>query len=142
MWIISLQMQNAKGRSMLSFTTDRENGLMELVVEGAMHRSEYEAVVIAIDELLKIHDKIDIVEIVRDIGWIEPQLWWKDLIFHFHHRKFLRRAAIVSDKGWIGPIVRLLAPLYPAAMRVFREDEIELARAWAKAPDEKTATAA
>ncbi len=120
---------------MLTFTSDTKAGFLEFIVDGTIERAEYEAVVKVIDEMLKTRERIDVVEIVRNIGWIEPEVWWKDLVFHLGHRRFLRRAAIVSDKGWIGPVIRVLAPFYPAAMRVFPESQLETARLWAREAD-------
>jgi hypothetical protein len=42
---------------------------------------------------------------------------------------------MVSDSGWVGPLTRMFAPFYPAAIRTFRMDELEDARRWAKVGD-------
>lgn len=111
------------------------SGYLELTVDGVIHKADYEAAAAAVDELLKTHDKINVVEVVRDIGWVEPQVWWKDLLFHLAHRNFVHRAAVVSDSGWVGPVTRMFAPFYPAAIRTFAMDELDEARRWAKAGD-------
>ncbi|WP_156255987.1 SpoIIAA family protein [Sandarakinorhabdus oryzae] len=117
---------------MLSMTCDDEAGFMEVVVDGAITRTDYEAVVTAVDQLLTRHSKLDFVEVVRRLGPMPPEVWWRDLVFHLHHRDFLRRAAIVSDSGWVGPLIRLLAPLYPAELRYFPESALDDARRWAQ----------
>jgi hypothetical protein len=120
---------------MLKVETDATVGFLELTVDGAISREEYEAVVTAVDELLKSHDKLNVVEVVKDLGWIEPEVWWKDILFHLSHRTFLHRVAVVSDRGWVGPLTRFFAPLYPAAIRTFGEAELAEARRWAKVGD-------
>ncbi|OYQ28665.1 hypothetical protein CHU93_08875 [Sandarakinorhabdus cyanobacteriorum] len=117
---------------MLSMTVDDEAGFIEVVVDSAITRPDYEAVVTAVDQLLTRHARIDFVEVVRRLGKIAPEVWWRDLVFHLHHRDFLRRAAIVSDAGWVGPLVRLFAPLYPAELRCFPESGLDAARRWAR----------
>lgn len=117
---------------MMSMTCDDEAGFMEVMVDGAITRPDYEAVVAAVDQLLERHRKLDFVEVVRRLGPIPPEVWWRDLVFHLHHRDFLRRAAAVSDSGWVGPLVRLLAPLYPAELRYFPESRLDDARRWAR----------
>ena len=117
---------------MLSMTVDDEAGFIEVVVDGGISRPDYEAVVTAVDQLLTRHRRIDFVEVVRRLGPVAPQVWWRDLVFHLHHRDFLRRAAIVSDAGWVGPLVRLFAPLYPAELRCFPERGLDAARRWAR----------
>ncbi len=117
---------------MLKVQADEEAGYLELEVDGRIGRADFQNAVDAVDRLLKTHKKIDVAEVVKDIGWIEPEVWWKDMVFHLSHGAFMRHAAVVSDAGWIGPLTRLFAPLYPAAIRSFSLAEIDAARAWAK----------
>lgn len=124
---------------MLKVETDAAAGFLEMTVDGTISRDEYEAVVSAVEELLKSHDKLNVVEVVRELGWIEPEVWWKDLLFHLSHRNFLHRVAVVSDRGWVGPVTRLFAPLYPAAIRTFAEAELDEARRWARVGDVRRA---
>lgn len=116
---------------MLTVQTDGSAGYLELTVDGRIGREDFQRAVDAVDSLLETHSKIDVVEVVRSIVWVEPEVWWKDMVFHLTHGAFMRHAAVVSDQGWVGPITRLLAPLYPAAVRSFKLDEIEAARLWA-----------
>lgn len=120
---------------MLKVEADGDAGFIELTVDGRIDKADYERAIEAIDTLLETHKKLDIVEVVLDIGFIEPQVWWKDLVFHLSHHNFLRRVAVVSDSGWIGPLTRLFAPLYPGAIRTFTVGEIFEARRWAKEGD-------
>ena len=83
---------------MLKVDTDAKAGYLELTVDGVIHKADYEAAIAAVDELLKTHEQLNVVEVVRDIGWIEPQIWWKDLLFHLSHRNFIHRAAVVGCK--------------------------------------------
>jgi SpoIIAA-like len=123
--------------TMLGVETDNGKGYLELTVDGRIGKEDYAAAVAAVDELLKTHDRLNVLEIVLDIGWVEPEVWWKDIVFHLRHRRFLNRAAIVSDSGWVGPVTRLFAPLYPAAIRTFTTAEIEIARQWARDGEER-----
>lgn len=120
---------------MLKVDSDAKAGYLELTVDGVIHKADFEAAVAAVDELLKTHEQLNVVEVVRDIGWIEPQVWWKDLLFHLAHRNFIHRAAVVSDSGWVGPVTRMFAPFYPAAIRTFGLDQLEYARTWARVGD-------
>ena len=120
---------------MLKVEADATVGFLELTVDGAISREEYEAVVSAVDELLITHEKLNVVEVVKKLGWIEPEVWWKDILFHLSHRTFLHRVAVVSDRGWVGPLTRFFAPLYPVAIRTFGEADLAEARRWAKVGD-------
>ncbi len=117
---------------MLNVQSDDAAGYLELTIDGRIGKEDFQRAVDAVDALLKTHKKIDVVEVVRDIGWIEPEVWWKDMVFHLSHGVFVRHAAVVADHGWIGPLTRLFAPIYPAAIRSFPLAELEAARVWAK----------
>lgn len=124
---------------MLDIAMDLDAAYLELTVDGEIGDIDYQRAVDAVNLLLERHKKIDVVEVVKDIGWVDPSVWFKDLAFHLTHHNFMRRVAIVSDKGWIGPLANLVAPLYPATIRNFRLSEIETARRWARAADPATA---
>lgn len=119
---------------MLTVTMDKDAGYLELTIDGPIDATSYTKAVEAVDELLTRHKKIDVVQVVRDFGWIDPSVWWKDLTFHMTHRDFIRHAAIVSDKDWIESVSNFLAPLYPAAVKTFKLAELEAARKWVRAP--------
>lgn len=118
---------------MLSITTDPERGYIEFLVDGAIDHADLEAATRAIDTLLARHAQLGALKIVRTIGPVEPGLIWDNLAYQLRRKNFLRRGAVVTDHGWIKPLVGLLAPFYPAELRVFPEAELEAARAWAKA---------
>ena len=118
---------------MLDVRSDEAKGFLEITISGPIHDVDYATVVTAVDRLLALHKKINLVQIIKDIGWIDPSVWWKDLTFHLTHRHFLRRAALVSDAAWVGPVTQMFAPLYPATIRNFPVAELEAARQWAQA---------
>lgn len=120
---------------MLNVETDRDSGYLELTVDGRIEKSDYEKAVEAVDTLLETHKKIDVMEIVLDMGLVTPEVWWKDIVFHLSHHHFLRRVSVVSDNGWVGPLTRLFAPLYPAEIRTYSISEIDEARRWTKFGD-------
>lgn len=120
---------------MLKVEADRDSGYLELTVDGRIEKADFEKAVEAVDMLLETHKKIDVMEIVLDLGMFTPEVWWKDLVFHLSHHNFMRRASVVSDNGWVGPLTRLFAPLYPADIRTFSLCEIEEARRWTKFGD-------
>jgi hypothetical protein len=86
--------------------------------------------------LLTTHEKLNVIAVVRDLGWVDMGVWPKDLVFHLTHRNWLNHFALVSDIGWIGPLTRFFAPLYPAAaIRTFALAELDEARRWVKVGD-------
>ncbi|MDE2410856.1 MAG: STAS/SEC14 domain-containing protein [Sphingomonadales bacterium] len=120
---------------MLKIETDEAARLLVLTVDGEIHRADYETTVDTVDDMLTRHDKLNVIEIVRAIGWVDFDVWWRDLVFHLTHRNWLDRVAVVSDAGWVGPVTRFFAPLYPAEIRTFSLDDLEEAKQWAKVGD-------
>lgn len=124
---------------MLDVRLDEQQGYLEITVAGPIHAVDYTTVVSAIDRLLTQHKKINVVQIIQELGWVDPSVWWKDLSFHLTHRHFLRRAALVSDAAWVGPLTDLFAPIYPATIKHFPLADLEKARRWACAAEEDEA---
>ncbi|MFM8542197.1 MAG: STAS/SEC14 domain-containing protein [Chakrabartia sp.] len=119
---------------MLTVTMDKDAGYLELTVDGPIDSTSYAKATEAVDALLTRHKKIDVVQVIRDLGWIDPSVWRKDLTFHMTHRDFIRHATIVSDSDWIESVSNLLAPLFPADVKSFKLADIEAARKWVRGP--------
>ena len=117
---------------MLTYEIDKASCFLEATVDGPIRKNEYVALSTEVDALLKTHDKFNFVAVVRSFGPFAPAVWWKDMIFRLTHRHWLNHAAVVSDPGWIGPVTRFFAPIYPAAIRAFPLSQLDEARAWAR----------
>ncbi|MCL2725742.1 MAG: STAS/SEC14 domain-containing protein [Polyangiaceae bacterium] len=117
---------------MLELTTDKTAGVLEVTVDGDIDRADFEAAVKAIDELIAQHPRIKAVEVVRRIGKISPGLWWRDLNYTFSHLNKFGRCAVVTDKGWIGPLARFFAAVSHMEIRTFPMTDLEGARAWVR----------
>ncbi|MDQ2878328.1 MAG: STAS/SEC14 domain-containing protein [Pseudomonadota bacterium] len=115
---------------MLGHTTDPETGVIEITVDGAMTRADYDAVVAAIESAMTRHGKVRMVEIIRSVGHIDSSIWWRDVKWGFTHMGSIGRCAVVTDKGWIGSITRAVGALMPAEIRVFPLADLEEARGW------------
>ncbi|WP_066589675.1 STAS/SEC14 domain-containing protein [Sphingomonas pruni] len=117
---------------MLNYTVDEATGVIDLIVDGAITRADYEALIPVLDAQIAKYGKLRVVETVRELGPIDPSLWWEDLKWVIQHRKAIGRAAVVTDHGWIGPITRAAAALFSGEMRVFPESQGEAARTWVR----------
>lgn len=117
---------------MLDIAMDQEAGYLELTIDGPIETQDYRQAVDAVDLLMTRHKKIAVVEVIRTLGWVDPSIWWKDLAFHLTHHGFMRRAAIVSDHGWVGPLTNLVAPFYATEIRTFSLADLQTARDWVR----------
>lgn len=117
---------------MLSCDTDPATGVIEITIDGAVTRAEYDKVVVAIEAELARGDKVRVIETIRAIGHIDASLWWQDVRWAFGHIGKFGRCAVVTDKGWVGSITRAVGALMPAEIRVFPLAGIDEARAWVR----------
>jgi hypothetical protein len=117
---------------MLSCDVDSASGVVELTVDGAITRADYERVVAVLEAELAKRDKLRVVETIRAIGHIDAAVWWQDVRWAFGHIGKFGRCAVVTDKGWVGSITRAVAALMPAEIRVFPLAAIDEARAWVR----------
>jgi hypothetical protein len=120
---------------MLALECDKSAGYVEITLDGSINGDEYQAVVTAIDDALKVHDKLNLVGVLKGFGLVEWSVWPKDLVFHATHRNWMRHVAIVSDMGWVEPTMRLFAPFYAAEIKCFPLAQLAQARAWARTGD-------
>lgn len=117
---------------MLSLECDKSAGYVEITLDGGIGNDDYTAVVTAIDDALKSHDKLNLVGVLRGFGHVDWSVWPKDLVFHATHRNWMKHVAIVSDMGWVEPTMRVFAPFYAAEIRCFPLAKLDEARAWAR----------
>lgn len=117
---------------MLSYTVDEDAGLIDLIVDGAITREDYEKLIPVLEGLLARHGTLRAIETVRKIGPIGWSLWWRDLKWVIQHRDALARCAVITDHGWVGPVTRAVSALMSGEVRVFLEARSGEARAWVR----------
>src|SRR3546814_19506211 len=80
--------------------------------------------------MIERHGTVKLLEVLKNIGWVDPSIWWKDTIWGLTRIRDFGRCAVVTDKGWVGPFARAIGALMPAEVRVFPLDSIKEARTW------------
>ena len=121
---------------MLEVTTDAASGMIEMTVDGDINVPDFEAAVQAIEDVIAKHDRVNVVEIIRRIGTMPPGLWWRDVKYSLSHLDKFGRCAVVTEKGWIGPLARFFAAFTRVEIRTFPMADLEAARAWARGTTE------
>lgn len=115
---------------MLTHRLDSKTGIIEIEIDGGIDRDSYRALIQDMDAQIAAMGQIRVLEIISDMGWVSPAVWWEDLGWSFRHLKDISRAAIVSDKSWIGSIVMMMSGVMMADVRVFSLAELDKAREW------------
>jgi hypothetical protein len=117
---------------MMSFEIDDAAGVIEFTVEGGITRAEYDAAVEAMEAGIAKHGKISALAEIRSFTGMELSAWWKDVSWGVTHMNKIRRAAIVTDSGWIEAATHAGSVVLPAEVKVFPLDEFAAARAWVR----------
>lgn len=115
---------------MLSHKVDETSGIVELVIDGEVSRVEYDAAITAIDGMIERHGTVKVLEILKNIGWVDMSVWWKDTVWGLAHLRDFGRVAVVTDKGWVGPFAKAIGALMPSEVRVFPPGAEDEARNW------------
>jgi SpoIIAA-like len=109
--------------------------VLGLSVAGVVSARDYaETIVPLIETKLAAHPKLRLLyRIGPEFEAYTPGAIWSDALVGVKHLTAFSRVAVVSDIGWIRHAVRLFAPLVPAEVHVFGDDEIAEAKAWVSA---------
>src|SRR3546814_7253005 len=99
---------------MLSHKVDETSGIVELVIDGEVSRAEYDAAINAIDGMIERHGTVKVLEILKNLGWVDMSVWWKDTVWGLAHLRDFGRVAVVTDKGWVGPFAKAIGALMPS----------------------------
>src|SRR3546814_13653186 len=66
---------------MLTHTVYEKSGIVEIVIDGQVDPADYDAAITAIDAMIERHGTVKVLEVLKNIGWVDPSIWWKDTIW-------------------------------------------------------------
>ena len=99
---------------------------------GKVTGQEYQQFLDAIEERLKISEKVSLVcEFVSFDFYGDFESAKKDFKFGFGEYKRIRRAAFVGDQKWISWFTRIIGPFTRAEEKHFSQDQFDAALNWA-----------
>jgi len=116
----------------LTCREDPTADLFELTVDGSVTQAEFDDVMARLDAFITQQGSIRLLEIVRhfNLSDVTLSMFWEGVKFDIHNLRHIRRAAIVSDIGWISPWTKFAGSLMSTEVRVFPLAELDAARAW------------
>ena len=106
------------------------DNLIEIAVHGKITKDDFEALVPKIDAFTESRDKIKILEIVNEFHGIEPSALLDGVRLDLKYLDKFSHCAVVSNKGWMGPLARVASTLTSIEVRTFEGDQTEAARQW------------
>src|SRR3546814_12785416 len=83
---------------MIDYLTDPDRGVVEFTVDGPLTKEDYDRIVAEIDDAIGRFGKLRLVEIVKDIGRIDNEIWWPDPTTGATTRKEYARLVVRPDK--------------------------------------------
>ena len=104
--------------------------VLEIRVNGALSKDDYEHFVPEFERLVKRHGKIGVLfDMVDFHGW-EAGALWQDIKFDVKHFSDIERLAMVGDKMWERGMSMFCRPFTTATVRYFDREAGADARAW------------
>jgi hypothetical protein len=115
---------------MLEFNANEEKGIIEIIVDGKITQEDFYNCKKPIEETIKRHGRIKILEQIRELPGFDPSFVWEGIKFDIKHMKDISHCAVVSDKGWVGPFAKAAGVFISCKIRVFGLNELNEARKW------------
>lgn len=115
---------------MLTFQRWENTNILEFTLDGGMSREAFDEIAAAIEQIIAEHGKVRLIEIIRNLGAIDPAALWRDLQFAPRHMRDFSHVAVVADQQWIEWLGAMAKPFFPGEVRTFRLDQLEAARDW------------
>ena len=109
--------------------------IVEFTISGKVTREEFDELAPKIEVFITDHGTIRLVEVIENFKGFDPSLLWEGAKFDMNNLKHISHCAVVSDAGWMGPLVRLSSAIIPTRLRTFKLAELDAARAWIRNPD-------
>ena len=107
--------------------------LLEVHLTGKLVKSDYEALVPAVERLVQQHGKLRLLVDMHDFhGWTAGALW-EDLKFDAKHFSDIERLAIVGETKWEKGMATFCKPFTTAKVRYFDRAQAATARDWLSA---------
>ncbi len=104
--------------------------VIELIVDGAVSREEYEAVRDRAEAFISRRGRVRLLEVIVDLGPVDPVVLWEDTQFGFRHMGDFSRIAVVTERGWLAEVLAALQRFFVGEVKGFTLDECEEAWNW------------
>jgi len=115
---------------MISYSTEPNSPVVELIVEGKITNAELKANIERLRNDLEQNGKTRILEVINHFSGMEPQALWTDLKLGLPMARKVSRVAVVADQAWIRTFSHIGRFFTSAEMKTFGPAELERARAW------------
>jgi hypothetical protein len=123
----------------VDYSEDAGARSIELRVSGRVTQEDWDSVQPRFEAFMTAHGTIRLLEIVESLEGIDPKLIWEGVRFDMKAIPRISRCAVVTDIGWMNPLVRTAGAMMPMRLRTFPLAELAAARAWLRDDDQHAA---
>jgi hypothetical protein len=113
-----------------SYRTIPETKTFEFTVSGKITSEDFDALAGPLEEFVKTHDKIRLLEVIEDFQGFDPMMLWKGIKYDIRLIPHITHCAVVSDMGWMSPLTKAAGALIGTKLRTFDLGELDAARTW------------
>lgn len=114
----------------VTYREDDATGVAEFRVVDHISRADYEPLVASLQDFIDRHGSVRIIEIVETFPGFDPSILLPGLRFDIRNIRHISHVAVVSDMGWLSPVVKAAGSLVSTKIRLFGMAELDEARAW------------
>lgn len=122
----------------VDYIEDETNAIVEFHVKGHISHAEYVPLVEKLQGFIDRHGTVRIVEVVESFPTFDPSILLPGLKFDIRNLRHISHVAVVSDIGWLSPLVKAAGAVISTRMRLFELLDLEEARTWAREADRDT----
>lgn len=108
---------------------------IELNVSGRVTQADWDTVAPRFEAFMTAHGTIRLIEVIESLDGFDPGLIWQGIKFDMKAIPRISHCAVVTDIGWMSPIVRAAGAVMPMRLRTFPLSEAGAARAWLREAD-------
>ena len=119
----------------VTYSEDPATRSIELGVSGRVTQEDWDRVVPRFEAFMEAHGTIRLIEIVESLEGFDRGLIWQGIRFDMKAIPRISHCAVVTDFGWMSPIVKAAGAVMPMQLRTFPLAEVEAARVWLREAD-------
>lgn len=119
----------------VSYSEDPATRSIELTVSGKVTQEDWDRVVPRFETFMEAHGTIRLIEIVESLDGFDPGLIWQGIQFDMKAIPRISHCAVVTDIGWMSPIVKAAGAVMAMQLRTFPLAEANAARDWIREAD-------
>ncbi len=119
----------------IDYHEDDATKVVEFHVKGHISREVYEPLVHKLQDFIDRNGTVRMIEVVEHFPTFDPSILVPGLKFDIRNIRYITHVAVVSDMGWISPVVKAAGALISTKIRTFGMEDLEAARDWVRSAD-------